>query len=536
MKNKTVLLLMASLWAVPLVSPLRAAQKQLLPGGVPDAALQVILKAIDDGTPYDGKMSNTIFRSLGRKGETLSIPQCKKVWELYKKYFNELAGEPRKPRKLQPGEGIPRKFDKTTMARAYLLFRLFERMPANQVKIVRAARFFPGDVSKTAKTVSRRKIEVNTSQTRWHSTGLYAVPGKLITVSAKGKKIIPGFKVRIGCHSDHTWQWYQTAQRRWPVISLNKEIKSPVTQVANPFGGLIYIEVPNNAPENLKLTFTIQGAVESPRFVYEKTSPEEWKAAIQDVSAPWAELECEKLVLTIPSELATQIDDPREILQFWQQIADAQDDLSGRTPPRYKERMVVDVDISAGYLHSGYPLMGHLDSGPHLINIKMLKEKGTWGWFHELGHNHQRRAWNKPGEVTVNIFSMYSMEHVVGLKTEEVDWYKKCITAANKFYQNGPSPDKAAWEDGTTLPLAMFIQLRKEFGWDFYKQVFRAYETAGQKKWPKTDPDRRDMWLVVTSKAAKRNLAPFYDRWGFSTSAAAKKEVDKLPEWAPTQY
>ncbi len=544
--------LFTTLFCILVATSLDAAPRQSTKGTVPEDQLKLVLKAIEDGVPYDQKIANNMGRILGRKGEMLSLTQCKKVWKLYDKFAKELEGQPRKARKLQPGEGIPRTFGDITMSRAFLFFTLFERMPAKQIKAVKVASAFPGMIKK-AKGKSTLKLEVDTTETRWHSTGLYAAPGETIAVSTPKKWLPLNLSIRIGCHSDHTWQWYRNAKRRWPRISLKRKIKNLSTSVANPFGGLVYIEVPNDAPVNQKFTVTIKGGVKAPRFVLGETSPTKWKREIRNYRGLWAELECKKLVLTIPSELAKQVADPTEALIFWQKVADAQDDLSGRTPPRYKERMVVDVDISAGALHSGYPLMGHLNSGPVLVDINKLKQEGTWGWFHELGHNHQRRVWNKPGEVTVNIFSMYTMETVVGLKTENVKWYQKCIKAANKFYADG-QPDisartkkkaaekgvnlsqKGAWETGTTLPLAMYIQLRKEFGWDFYKKVFREYEQVGAKNWPKKEEDKRDLWLEITSKNARRNLTPFYQRWGFTTSQAAQDKVKETQKWNPQTY
>jgi hypothetical protein len=50
-------------------------------------------------------------------------------------------------------------------------------------------------------------------------------------------------------------------------------------------------------------------------------------------------------------------------------------------------------------------------------NVDLLKTKGDWGFFHELGHNHEGQAYTFGGdyvEVDVNLFSMYVMQTVVG--------------------------------------------------------------------------------------------------------------------------
>lgn len=58
-------------------------------------------------------------------------------------------------------------------------------------------------------------------------------------------------------------------------------------------------------------------------------------------------------------------------------------------------------------MHSGYPIMTHLDAAPRMVNLAALRSVGEWGLFHELGHNHQADAWTFDGtvEVTCNLFS-----------------------------------------------------------------------------------------------------------------------------------
>ncbi len=55
------------------------------------------------------------------------------------------------------------------------------------------------------------------------------------------------------------------------------------------------------------------------------------------------------------------------------------------------ERMAHDVDISAGYMHSGYPVMTFLDVVDSTLVFPMTGP-GHWGHFHEFGHNHQVEA------------------------------------------------------------------------------------------------------------------------------------------------
>ena len=56
-------------------------------------------------------------------------------------------------------------------------------------------------------------------------------------------------------------------------------------------------------------------------------------------------------------------------------------------PMAKNKRAVFDVQISTGWMHSGYPFMAH-HSASGAIDLSHMIE-GDWGMFHELGHNHQ---------------------------------------------------------------------------------------------------------------------------------------------------
>jgi len=495
---------------------------------VPDEQFQIALQAIDASKHMDPQMLRKVVAPLGRNGALLSDKQTQFVWALYDRHVTNLSGIEKKKR----GK-TTRQFDQASgvLAQAAIFKTFFDLMPPEKIKPVAAAEHFPGAVPESAKAVTRT-IAVDTTQTRWQSTGLYAAPGALVTVTVPDAATQANLEIRIGCHKDNLYNKEST--QRWPLITMTKPIRAATTTVANPFGGPVYLVVPDDAKIGQKFDITIAGAVEMPRFILGKTSADEWKR-LKALHAPWAELESEKIAMTIPAELVRDLEDPVKPLQFWQDAADAQDDLSGRTPPRYKERFVADIQISVGYLHSGYPIMSHLVSAPILVDHAKLSTEGTWGWFHELGHNHQRPVWRNPGEVTVNIFSMYTMETVVGLDTEAVGWYKKCSEAVREFYATGEKSGETAWESGYSLPLAMYMHLRKAFGWDFYKQTFREFEKV-RADWPKDPQAQRDLWLTITCNVAGKDLSPFYDRWGFSTTEKAKAQVAHLEKWNPESY
>lgn len=83
-------------------------------------------------------------------------------------------------------------------------------------------------------------------------------------------------------------------------------------------------------------------------------------------------------------------------------------------PQNERKRFIVsDIRPSAGYMHSGYPIVTGLDvatstNSNFIFNMTNFLKNGDWGIFHEMGHNMQRGWWtfDGTGEVTCNIFSL----------------------------------------------------------------------------------------------------------------------------------
>ncbi len=396
-----------------------------------------------------------------------------------------------------------------------------------------AANSFPGEIPSVAKRISK-SIEINTLTPDWQSLGVYAPPGEIITISVPEAIVNKGFQIRIGCHTDSIWHLDTWA--RAPVISNAFEIKKAELKVANAFGGLIYLHVPRNQKLGVIKT-NVSGAIESPLYVHGKTTKQQW-ITIRNYPGPWAELATEKIIVTVPSETIRNLDNPSELMDFWDKVMDADADLSAIPRKRLRpERIVADLQISAGYMHSGYPIMTHLDAAPLVVNLQKLQKDGSWGHFHELGHNHQVGDWtfDGTGEVTVNLFSMYVYEKVVGINKMlghgALSNPQEVKSKLLKYLSNGAKFEQ--WKSDPFLALIMYIQMIDEFGWDAFKRVFAEYKNLPQSERPKNDDQKRDQWMIRFSKSVGKNLGPFFTKWGVPTSQKAKDEIANMPIWLP---
>ena len=413
-----------------------------------------------------------------------------------------------------------------------------QRLPPEKVRAHPAAAEFPGPVPADAARVTRT-VEIDTAAPDWHSTGLYAPPGEVITVTvpeaAAGRKL----GVRIGAHSDTLW--HLEAWHRCPEICRQFAIEKPATRAAGAFGGLVYVVVPRGCRLGT-VAVTIGGAVEAPFYVRGRTDAQAWRKTIRNRPAPWAELATDKVVLTLPSKAVRTLDDPEGLMAFWDQVLDACAELAAMPVKRERpERYVTDVQISAGYMHSGYPLMTLLDMPEVMVDKARIKANGhggVWGLFHELGHNHQSGDWTfgGTGEVTVNLFTMYVFDKVCGLPPTKAHGAIADAERARNLKAYLAAPDFEKWKGDPFLALIMYIQVQEAFGWDAFKKVFAEYRTLARGERPRTDEAKRDQWMVRLSRTVGKNLGPFFEAWAVPTSAAARASIADLPAWMPEGF
>lgn len=413
-------------------------------------------------------------------------------------------------------------------------------LPADEVQALPAAAAFPGEVSATAPRVSRT-IVIDTSIPDWHSTGLYAAPGEAVTVTVPEEAAQIGLGVRIGAHTDTLWRL--TKWERAPEITRTFPIQATRTLAADAFGGPLYLVVPQGCKAG-KLRVTVSHAVAAPLFVRGQTDLAAWRDTIRNAPAPWAELQGNNVILTVPSSVVRNLDDPEALMALWDRILDGYADFAGISRHRARpERYCTDKQISAGYMHNGYPIMTGLDVAADFVNTHTILTNGdgktkSWGFFHEMGHNHQQSDWtfDGTGEVTNNVFALYILDTVCGVTVHTHPALEPEAQRARlqKYVDGGAKFDQ--WKSDPFLALTMYIELKEGFGWDAYKKVFAEYRRLPDSERPKTDDQKRDQWMVRFSKTVGRNLDPFFQAWGVPTSPEARVSIADLPTWMPPDF
>lgn len=400
-----------------------------------------------------------------------------------------------------------------------------------------AADYFPGVVAPSAPRVTQT-ITVPAHQPDWAPTALYAPPGELVKVTTS----IAGLRLRVDAHTDTLWgsdSWV-----RFPEVSISYPLSPGVTRITSPFGGTIYVDAGAGlgAPTNL----TISGAVVAPRYVLNQTTASQWQASIGSAAVPWTDLEGTKVAITVPTAAAATVSDPKPLMQYWDEVMTNAYALYGEPVRPRKERYCVDYQISAGYMHSGYPIMTFDDVAYDFVNVDKLRIHGqpiaSWGFYHEMGHNFQQAAWtfDGTGEVTNNIFSLYAAEKLNGVTPQTYGLAHPAMEPTVQrdrlvAYLNAGA-NYEQWKADPFLALTMYAQLRKGFGWQPFRDVFAEYRTLSAGELPQTDQDKRDQWMVRFSRHIGKNLGPFFQAWGVPTTQAARDSIASLPTWMPADW
>lgn len=454
-----------------------------------------------------------------------------------------------------PQSPIKSAFEKTLLNREA---DLLAALPPEKITAHRAAEALYGKIPASAARVKNQSVTINGNWSGWASTGLYVPPGELVTVRVPASLVGKGYNIRINGHTSNLSMdnddWQKMPRGVHGVFPIN----SATVNVANPYGGALYIDLleeANGKKHTLgKITISVDGALMAPYFVLGETTDAEWNSTIRNYPAPYAELVSDHLVLSVPSSMIRSLSNPTALTTYWKDFVAFQDWVGAtedhRTGP---DRINYDVQICCGYLHAGYPIQGPagVESSVNLLNFNTLMATGEWGYFHEMGHEKQDEAniwggsWGGNSftfdgdvEVTVNIFASAALEKMVPMTTAS-DW------GYSAHHDETLKKSKATINDATKPkfeqkdPYPFYFSLADGFGWETYRKVLGSYVTdhlTNTAAIPKNNQEKKDQWLARWSQLSGYNMIEYFvNRWGLEVSQSAKDKVTamNLPNWLP---
>lgn len=422
------------------------------------------------------------------------------------------------------------------------------------------ARVFPGLVDQTEPRVKEAQFTLNlnfTDQTAQnlriseapspqYSTGYYAAPGELI------KLVVPagvdGLTVQIGAHTDNLAGKFPLL--RDPVIYNRKKLVAGINYIRNLYGGHIYI-LATFAYAN-PVTFTITGAVVSPDFILGQISDADWVAKVKASQVPWLELRAKSVIFTIPRDkvMATfnssePFTNPTAVFSKWNDVfdldynawmglSDNAADIRDRSP-QSQWRGVLDIQLSLGYGHSGFPFVGLNDSYwfASFTSLNSIStSSGQWGTYHEFGHNCQQAnvwSWSTLGETTNNLFS-FKVANRIGanyniLHPAVSSGFPKAITYASGTGTKNFDTDAAmnTVDEAPFMKMTPFVQIFEKYGYGAMTYLYTQARHADRLN--TNDINKHNFVYEKLSDYTKIDLAPFFDAWGISISDAVVAKV-----------
>lgn len=368
----------------------------------------------------------------------------------------------------------------------------------------------------------------------WQATDLYVAAGDVFqvilpeTLSAERASQIT---VRVGAQCDCldpssdnvTGQEF----KRMPVVTEEFDVEPGENSMRSQFGGNLIFMYDDG--DNFVIDVEVRNVVRTPRYILDHTKSTHWQQ-MKQLDSPYSILETERVVLVVPTAAARRIADPDELLRHYDVVMRMLNDLAGFNdhdrPPRGKQWMVDDIQISCGSAHAGFPAM--FDS--QYYNLCSSVTPRHWVTWHELGHNYQQHKWWSyvyGSESTVNLFSLYIQEQLMAedrLKKENL--YHKTAAAVD----NGLTFEEAdCWQK-----LVFLMEIKHAFpqqGWEMYRQLNRTTRALSEKEADFLSASRQrqyDYVYKVLSCGVGADLILHYRRWGLPISQEACTDVQGM--------
>ncbi len=431
-----------------------------------------------------------------------------------------------------------------------------------------SANIFPGPVSADAPRVDAQvsvSATYNTDPAYFISgqdtvrrmTGYYAAPGERVRVEVDPRFAGLGLRVMVGVQQlDLAPVW--SAFNRFPRIGNSFPIEDTVTEVANPFGGGIYITVPDGT--NLgEMNVTLRNVVKTPYFSIRSgaaTTPASWQNEMAQSGVQWFDWEADYFMMTLPISMVRDIQDPTEILDKWSRSMVSYARLTGRPTTRIRaEYFSIDRQIAASgtRMTAQYPMLTPDPSAPFIEGSPWWSPlKVTDGEipsdviFHEMGHLHNMPTLAVEIESNVNLPAVFIYNEIYGMDIDQalvhsrhqlftreeaaIDWMVSSNFRSGKRmgYNNVDYPVNWPEQAYSQRGHAKWVDLAALFDWDALGRVNQVfYEEQTQSKPLNTIAD--DDMIRTASQALNANVAPLFEFWGILPSDALFDELADLP-------
>ena len=406
----------------------------------------------------------------------------------------------------------------------------------------------------------------NGQNTVYRMTGYYAAPGEYVSLKVNSSAINSNLIVEIGTS---TFPLGTGTRNRFQNVVKSFKITSQEFKIASPFGGPIYIRVPDKT--NLgNIDITLDNVVKMPFFSIKtgsETSLSEYKEELAKGHVKWVDWESDNFLTTVTLPMANYVEeevgDPTSLMSKWSDTFQVFQDVSGRPSKRIRAEYIrFDRMNPVGGTWAGasYPmyLYGKDPNDPddayantHVINVGFqtsdIYAQGETGLdgehfiiLHEMGHLHNMPTLPDEVESNVNfpavavynlVFNetiddsfVYSLQQRLNREEAMMDWF----ISPNFRIGNGMHHEDRGFDLGApdftgnemmyqNRGHGKYVELGALFGWESVGKINKFYYDEGL---PTIFPDTkshdvtRDDFIINASETLGINLSPLFDIWG----------------------
>ena len=441
--------------------------------------------------------------------------------------------------------------------------------------VFEASEVFPGKVSDDAIKVLNSQIEINATyitdqgyqrggDKAIRPTGHYAVAGDLIDVTVPQDLVGKNVRILVGAHSfDLTRKINEI--NRFPRISTSFDVLEETTTIANPFGGAIYFVIPDGLEAGWQ-TVIIDHAVRAPYFRAignRVTDINDFLDLVESKDVPWADLESEMMMFTIPSGVLPDRD-ILEDLEAWDEIWAGVQLASGRPQEKTRtEYYLIDSRLPYGGFGAGYPAILAERHAPYFDNYDVwwnpvrireanyLQNSGRGVMVHEMGHNMNFPT--LPGELETVVQLVGVPGYTIGLGVPidsalsyvEGESHTRDMAAMNwmiaeNFRTNQPMgcdptmPSNVCHEKRYQIRGGMkYFDIATLFGWEQLGAINHVfYNRFKSADWFAEDVPfvSGEDYIQTATEAIDTNMTALLHFWGYIPDEDQKVLLDDYPK------
>jgi hypothetical protein len=420
------------------------------------------------------------------------------------------------------------------------------------------ADFFPGVCADPEDPFTAYTVRINGSmpteygkRTAWSSTparrptGYYLAPGSIGTVKVPAAMVNKDFKILVGAHTFQ--RTGNNPVRRFFRVTNTFSITDTITQVANPFGGGIYIITPYEADLGI-VEVQLTNVVPAPFFsakTFSQTTLEEWQEVQRNNPAPWADFETDKYMMQVPTSWIYNYDDPVTLMQDWDNRMDVVSTLLGYPVMRNHAILYlqIDTDIMYPFYGIGNPQINNTYNPLAVENGNKnhwFLRPGDSFWeteFHEMGHAQLFSKFPGETEAAVNVPAAAIYNRLYGMDIDRalgesfgnnpqitrdqaaLNWMvTPNFRASNPMDISNTTKDEVRYQQ---RGYAKYIEMAALFGWELIDSFYKQEQLDYINQIPGDGLAEEDSRIIRFSRIAGADLRPLIHFWGIHPADSA---------------